>query len=116
MTMLMSTPTSTPVTEPGTEPRTRPVAKPCEKPRPGAPDRGKRMVDLAAGDCRFPLGPSGGRARRFCGRPARPGGAYCDAHHAVAYLAPPDADATDGGAEGATKGAAENAADREAGE
>lgn len=75
---------------------TVPVPKPADRPRPAVPDRGKRMVDLAAGDCRFPVGPPGlgaaGRARRFCGHPARQGGPYCEAHHAVAHLAPPDQD------------------------
>lgn len=75
------------------------LAEPSDATRSARPDRGKRMVDLAAGDCRFPVGPPGcgavGRARRFCGHPARPGGPYCDAHHAVAYLAPPDDDEGD---------------------
>ena len=68
------------------------VAKPFEGPKPVAPDRGKRMADLAAGECRFPLGHPAKPARRFCGHPARLGGPYCDAHHAIAYLAPPDED------------------------
>ena len=67
---------------------TVPVAEPSDRTKPARPDRGKRMVDLAAGDCRFPVGPVVGRARRFCGHPARQGGPYCEAHHAVAYLAP----------------------------
>ncbi len=78
---------------------TAPVAELSDRPRPAVPDRGRRMVDLAAGDCRFPVGSAAGRARRFCGHPARQGGPYCEAHHAVAYLAPPDEDDGQAGAD-----------------
>ena len=87
---------------------TAPVAEPADRPRPAVPDRGKRMVDLAAGDCRFPVGPAVGRGRRFCGHPARPGSPYCEIHHAIAYLAPPD-EAHDQGADDQANDAAKEA-------
>lgn len=76
------------MTAPETAPETAPGAEPSGRTGLDAPDRGKRLADLARGDCRFPLGNPARRARRFCGHPARPGGPYCDAHHAIAYLAP----------------------------
>lgn len=102
MTLTEAIPMSTPKIALKTA-ETVPVAEPSDRTKPARRDRGKRMVDLAAGDCRFPVGPPGlgaaGRARRFCGHPARQGGPYCEAHHAVAYLAPPDEDDGQAGAD-----------------
>lgn len=46
---------------------------------------GKPLVELNAGDCRFPLGPTAAPVLLFCGAPAIEGRAWCGYHLPICY-------------------------------
>lgn len=81
------------VRAPRPEPRARPVVRfpPLRMPRPSVADayaydaasRHVPLVDLEAGDCRFPVNhAAAGEPHLFCGARREPGCSYC-AHHAA---------------------------------
>jgi GcrA cell cycle regulator len=65
--------------------RPRPVLEPAEPVKlrcVGIEPRLLCLVDLEAGDCRYPYGgDKDGEAITFCGHPRRAGSSYCTPHH-----------------------------------
>jgi GcrA cell cycle regulator len=49
--------------------------------------KGKALVDLEPGDCRWPLGDPLEPGFQFCADAAHAGTAYCARHHAIAHPA-----------------------------
>ncbi len=62
--------------------RAEPVA---EEPLEPMPENAVTVVDLNASVCRWPLGDPSTAEFRFCGRKAKPGSPYCEAHVRLAY-------------------------------
>jgi hypothetical protein len=56
---------------------------PPEPPRPPVCEP-VRLLDLAYGHCRFPIGEACGADTLFCGAAKAPAGSYCAYHRAVA--------------------------------
>ena len=44
------------------------------------------IVELNAFTCRWPIGDPRERSFGYCGHPTKAGSAYCEGHHAIAYL------------------------------
>ncbi len=68
------------VKAPPCQPVPKIVVVSLKKPAALAPIGGKATIELAAGDCRFPVGDATGMDQRHCGGEAEEGDSYC-AHH-----------------------------------
>jgi hypothetical protein len=64
-------------------PRLR-IVSPIAPPVPGSLNP-KRLLELEAGDCRFPISPHGSRDFLFCGNPQLERQSYCAGHYWIAH-------------------------------
>jgi hypothetical protein len=52
------------------------------------PSKPKRLLDLEASDCRWPIGEPRHPDFHFCGKPHAEGRPYCEHHWSMAFLPP----------------------------